>query len=79
MMTLELDDETADVLNQLATEQHISPAQLVKAALLEYLEDSQDAKRAEAAYQSYLDGGKVSHSLEDVVKAFGHRRREVYR
>lgn len=71
MMTLELDDETASVLNSLATEQHLSPAQLVKTALLEYLEDCRDVKRAEAAYQSYLDGGKVSHSLEDVVKAFG--------
>ncbi|WP_150047319.1 ribbon-helix-helix domain-containing protein [Methylomonas rhizoryzae] len=59
MMTLELDDETADVLNQLATEQHLSPAQLVKSALLAYLEDCQDSKRAEAAYQAYLDGGKV--------------------
>lgn len=70
-MTLELDDETADVLNDLAAQQHLSPAQLVKTALLEYLEDCQDAKRAEAAYQSYLDSGKVSHSLDDVVKALG--------
>lgn len=71
MMTLELDDETADVLNQLATEQHLSPAQLVKAALREYLEDCQDTKRAEAAYQAYLDGGKISHGLNDVVKELG--------
>ena len=52
MMTLELDDETAGVLNQLANEQHLSPAQLVKTALLEYLEDCQDTKRTEAAYQA---------------------------
>lgn len=71
MMTLELDDETAGVLAELAEQQHLSPAQLVKTALLEYLEDCQDTKRAEAAYQRYLDSGKVSHSLDDVVKAFG--------
>lgn len=71
MMTLELDDETAGVLNELAEQQHLSPAQLVKAALFEYLEDCQDAKRAEAAYQRYLDSGKSAHSLDDVVKAFG--------
>lgn len=58
MMTLELDDETADVLNQLAAQQHLSSAQLVKTALLEYLEDCQDA---EVAYQCYLDGGKVTY------------------
>jgi predicted transcriptional regulator len=71
MMTLELDDETADVLNDLAEQQHLSPAQLVKTALFEYLEDCQDTKRAEAAYQRYLDSGKTSHNLDDVVKAFG--------
>ncbi len=71
MMTLELDDETADVLNQLANEQHLSPAQLVKAALREYLEDCQDVKRAEAAYQRYLSNGKASHNLDDVVKELG--------
>ncbi|MDO8843842.1 DUF6290 family protein [Methylicorpusculum sp.] len=71
MMTLELDDETTGVLNQLAAQQHLSPAQLVKTALLQYLEDCQDAKSAEAAYQRYLDSGKASHSLDDVVKAFG--------
>ena len=71
MMTLELDDETAGMLNELAEQQHLSPAQLVKTALLEYLEDCQDAKSAEAAYQRYLDSGKSAHSLGDVVKAFG--------
>ncbi len=71
MITLELDDETADVLNALSEQQHLSPAQLVKAALREYLEDYQDAKRADAAYQRYLDSGKASHSLDDVVKSFG--------
>jgi predicted transcriptional regulator len=65
MMTLEIDDETAGVLNELAIQQHLSPAQLVKTALLEYLED------AEAAYLRYVDGGKVSHNFDDVVKALG--------
>lgn len=64
MMTLELDDETAGVLTELAEQQHLSPAQLVKTALLEYLEDCQDSKRAEAAYQRYLDSGKAAHGLE---------------
>jgi len=45
MMTLELDDETATLLNQLVEQEHISPAQLVKIVLLEHLEDCQDAKK----------------------------------
>jgi predicted transcriptional regulator len=68
MMTLELDDETATLLNQLVEQEHISPEQLVKNVLLEHLEDSQDAKKADDAYQRYLEGGKISHNLNDVVK-----------
>lgn len=37
MMTLGLDDETATLLNQLVEQEHISPAQFVKNALLEHL------------------------------------------
>jgi len=70
-MTLEIDDETAGVLKELAIQQHLSPAQLVKTALLEYLEDCQDSKRAEVAYLRYLDGGKIAYNLDDVVKAIG--------
>ncbi len=71
MMTLELDDETETLLNQLVEQEHISPAQLVKNVLLEHLEDCQDAKRAYDAYQRYLECGKVSHNLNDVVKELG--------
>jgi predicted transcriptional regulator len=71
MMTLELDDETAALLNQLVEQEHISPEQLVKNVLLEHLEDSQDAKKADDAYQRYLEGGKISHNLNDVVKELG--------
>jgi predicted transcriptional regulator len=71
MMTLELDDETATLLNQLVEQEHISPEQLVKNVLLEHLEDSQDAKKAEDAYQRYLEDGKISHNLNDVVKELG--------
>lgn len=71
MMTLELDDETATLLNQLVEQEHISPAQLVKNALLDHQEDYQDARKADEAYQRYLEGGKVSHNLNDVVKELG--------
>jgi predicted DNA-binding protein len=70
-MILEIDDETAGVLNELVKQQHISPALLIKNALFEYLEDIQDAKRGEEAYRRYIDGGKVSHDLNDVVKELG--------
>lgn len=70
-MILEIDDETASVLSQLVALQHISPAQLVKNALFEYLEDCEDAKCADVGYQRYLAGGKVSYELTDVVRELG--------
>jgi predicted transcriptional regulator len=73
MMTLELDDETANLLNQIVEEEHISPAQLVKHVLQEHLDDCQVAKKADEVYLRYLEGGKISHHLIDVVKELGLR------
>jgi predicted transcriptional regulator len=41
MMTLELDDETAHLLDQLTQREHLDPAQLVKQALVDYLDTLQ--------------------------------------
>ena len=70
MMTLEWDAETATPLNQLVEQEHGSPAQPVKNVLLESPEDCQDAKKADDAYQRYLEGGKIFHNLNDAVKEF---------
>lgn len=71
MMTLELDDETATLLTELVELEHLSHAQLLKKMLQGHLEDYQDVKQAELAYQRYVDSGKVSHDLNDVVKELG--------
>ncbi len=49
MMTLNIDDDTADMLNQLSERQHISPSQLLKNLLTKYIEDLADATAADAA------------------------------
>ena len=68
MMTLNIDDDTAAMLNQLSEHEHISPAQLVKNILTEYLEDRADAAAADAALAE-LEGGKDSIiSLEEWEK-----------
>ncbi len=71
MMTLELDDETATLLTELAELEHLSHTQLLKKMLQEHLDDYQDAKQAELAYQRYVDDGTVSYDLNDVVKELG--------
>jgi hypothetical protein len=68
MMTLELDDETETLLTELVELEHLSPVQLLKKMLQNHLEDYQDAKQADALYQRYVDGGKISYDLTDVEK-----------
>lgn len=70
-MLLEIDDETAIILSDLAKQQHMNPAQLIKQALAEYREDLLDVQRGEEAYQRYLDSGCIAHDLHSVVKELG--------
>ena len=50
-MTLNIDDDTANLLRQLSEQEHVSPAQLIKHLLSDYLEDlaAADAALAELA------------------------------
>lgn len=46
MMTLEIDDDTARLLNQLMEREHTNAAQLVKQALVDYLGAKQAGRPA---------------------------------
>ena len=55
MMTLELDDETAILLNQLVEQEHISPAQLItEMYCLTIWKIAKMPQQADEAYQRYL-------------------------
>lgn len=71
MTTLELDNETTALLAERAAQEHTTLAQLANRLLTECLEDWQDAQTADKAYQRYIDSGKASHNLDDVVKELG--------
>ena len=71
MTILELDNETTTLLSEMATHEHTSVAQLANRLLTECLEDWQDLTAADKAYQRYIDSGKSSQSLDDVVKELG--------
>lgn len=66
MITIELDDDIASELNNLAEQEHISPAQLAKRLLLEYMEDWQDARAAEKALDAIEKGEDDLIDWEDV-------------
>jgi predicted DNA-binding protein len=68
MMTLNIDDDTAAMLIQLSEREHISPDQLIRNILTEYLEDRADAAAADAALAELERGDDSVISLEDWEK-----------
>lgn len=65
MMTLNIDDDTAILLRRLSEQEHVSPAQLIKNLLSDYLEDSADAAAADAALAELVSGKDDTVSLAE--------------
>ncbi|PAF46095.1 hypothetical protein BKH46_09110 [Helicobacter sp. 12S02634-8] len=59
------------MLYNIAKEQNISQEELAKQALLEYLEDIEDYKKGELAYQEYVEGGRKGISAKELHKKLG--------
>jgi predicted DNA-binding protein len=68
MMTLQIDDDLAAMLTDLAEQEHTSPAQLIKSVLTEYLEDVRDARLAEQTLEQIENGEETLLAWEDVKK-----------
>jgi predicted DNA-binding protein len=68
MMTLNIDDDTATLLNQLSEHQHISPAELIKNLLTEYLEDRADTAAADIALAELQSGNDSLISIAEWEK-----------
>lgn len=71
MATLELDNKITALLTEIAESEHISFTQLANRLLIECIEDYQDARTADKAYQRHIDNSYISHKLDDVVKELG--------
>jgi predicted transcriptional regulator len=55
MMNINIDDDTADMVNQLSERQLISPSQVLINLLTEYIKDIADATAADAAIADWLN------------------------
>jgi predicted DNA-binding protein len=66
MTTLEIDNETSALLAEMAANEHTTLAQLANKLLLECLEDWQDARAADKAYQRIIDGDAKILSWDEV-------------
>lgn len=65
MMTLNIDDDTANLLRQLSEQEHVSPAQLIKNLLSDYLENLADVAAADAALAELSSGKDDTISLAE--------------
>ncbi len=74
MMTIRLPEEMEKRLSQLAKDTHRTKSYYVKRAIEEFLENQEDYLAALASYEDYLQSGKKSISLEEVVKKFGFEK-----
>jgi predicted transcriptional regulator len=64
-MILELNDETAELLKELAELEHINPIQLANRLIMEQLEDYLDAKAADKALAELESGEDTLVSFEE--------------
>lgn len=71
MAIIHIDDGLAAKLNDVATQENVSVTILLGKLLSDWQEDHSDIKRADKAYQYYLDSEKKTHSLADVEEALG--------
>lgn len=71
MAIIQIDDGLAAKLNDVATQENVSVTILLGKLLSDWQEDYADIKRADKAYQCYLDSGKKTHRLADVEEALG--------
>jgi RHH-type rel operon transcriptional repressor/antitoxin RelB len=69
--SIRLPKDAEDRLNALVKETGRSKAHYIREALLEYLDDLEDAAIAEKRLQDLPEGRSSTHSIEDIEQEFG--------
>lgn len=68
VMTLELDDDTAGLLNEFAQDEHVNPMQLANRLIMEKLEDWLDIRAADKALAELERGEDYTISLDEFLE-----------
>ncbi len=69
-LSLKLSKEEQDVINNYIKREGITLTEAFKEALLEKIEEIEDIKAGDEAYEEYLRDGKT-YTHEEVMKIFG--------
>jgi predicted DNA-binding protein len=71
MLAIRLPPEAEALLHDLAQRRGSDPKTVALRAVLDYLEDEEDARIAEAALDEHYKTGGKTYTLEDVAKKLG--------
>ena len=69
-VTTTFSDETFALMESFAKEQEVNLSDVMRQKMLDWLEDQEDLRDAEAAYEEYLKN-PVSYSLDEVKAELG--------
>lgn len=70
-VTLNLPQEMQSLLFSFAKEKNTTAESIMQEAIIEFLEDLADAKKADEAYAEYLASGKQGISAKELYKELG--------
>lgn len=70
-ITIEVDSELDEVLNEAVAQGNTTKTNFVRQAIIEKLEDMHDAKIADEAFKKWVDGGKKTYSHAEMMKRYG--------
>ncbi|AOF48355.1 type II toxin-antitoxin system RelB family antitoxin [Tetragenococcus halophilus] len=71
MITVRVSDAEKEWLNYMADFYGISLSDLLKTYSMEQLEDEYDRQTAEIAYKHWLENGKQTVSMDEILSEFG--------
>lgn len=71
MLTIELPEEIEERINSFVGAAQHSQKEFIQEAVERFLEDLEDARAADAAYEEFLASGKKTISLDEVIKKYG--------
>ena len=69
-VTVNFSDKEFALIKKFADEKGITPSELIRQVMFDWLEDEEDIRDAEAAYQEYLKN-PVSYTLEEIEAELG--------
>lgn len=71
LISVYLDEDTNKALEEFTAANGISKADFVRAAVLEKLEDEEDIVLGNQAYNEWIEEGKKTISLSEMMKRYG--------